>query len=702
MVQPALHLHLDESGGFEGAQRAEVMVMAVLSRWADRPAPAATLWQQAWSAVGHAQAPSLGSFHATDFGDKPTLHKMAAHLAAGWLQHGALTVATSPYSPGRIAPPHCLEMFVEAATRAALDAVAKRYGPGRLSPLSIRVELAYRGGFNTWAAERELIRRIGTGLRPAYGGISTSVNLWVTDVQRSALLVFSDVLSNTAFRALRGGAPTPPFGAQARLAPDGPWRLSPPDLAWLRGAAAEAPTDPTPAPPLPSTPEPRPEPPPPPPPPPSPLPPPPPTPGGRPTLAGLYAELIGPTAPTAEAWFAAHAPDPAQLQPQERAGTVIDILLMGDLLIETRRAWEPARRALALARDLSWHPAWNEGWNTVLEDRVELRLDTLSLVIANHQGGVAATEPDLVRSRERAARLMAVETDTEQVLHHHNREAIGLTNTFRFAEAEAHLAPVLEWLRARSAQSPFGARSVQLGQFLGTAGQLHTLRAHAEGAPDRLDEAQRCFERSLAQDNDPAHIQRQETYLLHLLADRVRLGAPGGSPAEAVAAAQRLTSPPGALERLLDAPTDQRSLADAFTVHAWAKLAVLTEQPMPAAAKLAARFAEELPSSHPWPLLAAWLLPLASAARPSWRFDVADKKLRTALAARAAGPDLVGFLLDVLLLGNNPTPQAATRIAERVPASIADGWAAGGYAARLAACGEGHLSARRLLPFNFC
>ena len=81
--------------------------------------------------------------------------------------------------------------------------------------------------------------------------------------------------------------------------------------------------------------------------------------------------------------------------------------------------------------------------------------------------------------------------------------------------------------------------------------------------------------------------------------------------------------------------------------------------------------------------------------------DVQDKLL----AAMPTGPELVrevGFLLDVLLLGNSPTPQAAARIAERVPASIADGWATGGYAARLAACGEGHLSARRVLPFNFC
>jgi hypothetical protein len=676
MPAELLHLHLDESGKFESARDDEVMVLAVLGRWDDRPSPSevASMWDDAWSAARPGPPPLLPTFHANQHKNKEVLAAAAGALATAWSAEGQLVVASCPWRVADgAAPPDYLDLFVSSAACAIVACVERRHPAGTpLPPLTVRVEAAYRRGFNTWAAERIIERRVLAALRlSGRGGVGVTVCVWVNDVRRSVFLVLSDLLGNVAWRAMQGGGAAP-FGMRVALDEPLIGRLTPAQLEWIRGVAVRT------AEPMLEVPQ----------------------WSARPALADLYQELLSDNPPDAGRWIDAHAADPTRLQPEERAAIVEDILLMGDLLVETRRAWEPARRALALARDLSWHVAWREGWSSLSEDRVALRLDTLALVHANHEGRVV--EAEFSASRARAARLMAADCDTELVLVHHNRECVGLTNAFQFESAFAHLKPVLDWLSSRGATSPFGQRSSQLGHYFGTAGQLFALRAHAAGDPSLLDDASQCFQASLLHDDDPGHQLRQETYQIHLLAERVRLRAPGWGPTEVAAVADRISSSRAALDRFLADPLAARGMGDAFRVHALAKLAAISGQPFPEAAALAELFAKELPDAHPWPLLAAWLLPLASA-RPSWRFGEGSGRLKRALALRSETPDLVGFTLGVVLLDASPsiTPAVVARIAERVPESIRQGWADNGYAERLGRLtGAGRMS--DLLPFNFC
>lgn len=693
-----LHLHLDESGGFEAAQRNEPMVMAILGRWGEHPPEryAQGMWETAWAAARPGPAPDLSNFHGTEYANPRTLDKAGRALASTW--PGAFALVFCRWRKEVGPPPDYVEMLLAAAVRAIDACVAAQVASGAaISSVTVRIEAAYRRGVNMVPLESRIARGAGAALKARGVHVSVTVCLWLTDVNRSVFLVYSDALGIVVRRAIEAGEPLPCGDAIELSQTDSTWRLPATDLAFLRGdgsatgaAPKVAPAVPPPAaaaasPPAAPVITPAPSP-----------------PSGRPALATLYRELLADHAPDAASWIARHVSDPSALDAEERAAIVRDILLLGEQLVEQRREWEPARRARALALDLCLHPAWREGWTEQDDDRADVRIATVGLVLANHAGEVGFDEDDFAADRARAARLLAAECDTEAVLVHHNRVSVGLTNAFRFAAAHAHLAPVLDWLQVRAAQSPFASRSVQLGQYLGTAGQVLSLRAHAAGDAAGLDAAERCFEGALRQDDDPAHQLRQETYLLHLYAERLRLGAPGWDARRALAAADRFAvSSKGALDRLRADPTGRARIGDAFRVHALAKLACVAGGPFPDAGWFAERYAEDLPETHPWPLMAAWLLRLAGA-RPSWRLNPADARLRRALARRADAPDLVAFVTRVVLLAAGPADAVAIAALDaHVPASVRPGWDESGYAARLASWPAGR-SIADLLPFNFC
>ena len=380
----------------------------------------------------------------------------------------------------------------------------------------------------------------------------------------------------------------------------------------------------------------------------------------------------------------------------------VAVVCEGDLAWEQRRDLLAAERALTTARR-----ALQAGFEPLQQDELSLRIDSLETALANHAGTLPHTvEPEAAAIR--TARLLGADRATDAALLFENRRIIARTNAFDFSGALEGGRPIVPWLRTM-ATMPFGPGAnstgsrLQLSQYLGTLGQLHALAGYSTRDTHALDQAVACFREARAGFNDPGDVQRQHTYQLHALAERLRIGDGEWSPARALEEAEALDGPGtrGALQRVVAAGSSAE-LGDVFRLHAWVKLAVLAGAPSGLPDSFHAVLASA-PEVHPWPILAAWARnELVAAGRSSASVPGAIEVV-TRLAKRAAAADLVGFAVKLLLLDGVPKESrpGPETLAKAVPAFIRPGWANGGYADRLARMGELQRPSG-LLPFNFC
>lgn len=231
---------------------------------------------------------------------------------------------------------------------------------------------------------------------------------------------------------------------------------------------------------------------------------------------------------------------------------------------------------------------------------LELRRDSVQQANANHRG-LPSPPPDLPRS-QRLLTLGRPEI-TDEVLHFHNRVAVGYLDQLAFDDALALLAPLEEWRDATVNFAPFetDVADPELGAVLGTKGQALAFRAHANEDLADLDAAIACFRRARTLFLDPADQERQSTYLSHAQLERFRLGH-----GELIEAEDLLTHAPHR-----DLPIDAWS-PDAFRVSLALKAARLGGLDVPWAGGLAQRlhplWKQDRPLRHPYPSIAGGLL----------------------------------------------------------------------------------------------
>ena len=328
-------------------------------------------------------------------------------------------------------------------------------------------------------------------------------------------------------------------------------------------------------------------------------------------------------------------------------------------------------------------------------------MSLLEQVIDNH-AGVGAAEVGQRADLPRSQRLMNAHRAGDAVLLYENRCIIALTNAYRFQEARKHAETMVAWLRGLA--GPFGGGGgAQLGPFLGTLGQCIALDASSRQDASALEQADRCFVEALGLFDAPGDRQRQHTYRLQVVAERVRLNVL--SPEDAWAAAESIDGA-GSNDALARAEAGTFDLGDVFRLHVLQKLAALTGRTL-ADSTLKSMIAS-MPAHHPWPSLALWF-DRSSAADSEWRYSTQRTRLSVMASGLVSGDDVLAWtvrlqLLDSVWAGGGGVANLPTvdKLASLVPEAILAGWEQQGFAARLAA-GWGAVGApSNLLPFNFC
>lgn len=644
-------LYFDESGPFESDATLPWVIVARGGRGATPVAQAFHAgWAQAW-AHPDLEVPDWRTFHATDFDDRRRSHDAACRLAAdasvpgdflGW--YGAAQV------PGARAVD-----YVEAVVGVVVRAAATLLAGAPNEPRRLEFTLAHRVPLNLPALSRLIHERLKAVLRESDGvAPSLSVIPYVSHVNREPALVISDLLCCTTWRAVRDGQQPP---VAVTLIPPKPLRLAQADLDRILGRAQAILEE------------------------------------ARPVAPPLALPVAPPLAlPLAP---------PAPLSPQARLHQAIALLVEADLAIESKRDERPSFAARDAAEALLADQDWCTAVDPLDVDELDLRLSLLEQAIGNHAGVVAAEvgeRADLPRSR----RLMNAHRAGDAVLLYENRCIIALTNAYRFQEARKHAETMVAWLRGLA--GPFGGGGgAQLGPFLGTLGQCIALDASARQDASALEQADRCFVEALGLFDAPGDRQRQHTYRLQVVAERVRLNVL--SPEDAWAAAESIDGA-GSNDALARAEAGTFELGDVFRLHVLHKLAALTGRVY--AASTTKRLVSTMKAYHPWASLALWF-DRSAAADPEWRYSGVRTGMVVSTGRLVAGDSLLAWtvrlqLLDSVWAGGRGVANLPTvdKLASLVPEAILAGWEQQGFAARLAA-GWGAVGApSNLLPFNFC
>ena len=233
---------------------------------------------------------------------------------------------------------------------------------------------------------------------------------------------------------------------------------------------------------------------------------------------------------TAEVWasFGAAAPGafilPAAGDASDRARGEADAKLdKAAALVEDGRDLGAAERILGSIREGALRAS---GVSDRELDLLRLRTVSIRMAIQNHRGGVSGP-PDQGLCERLVSWGDARALD--QVVHLHNRHAVALLNELKIEEALARVSELEEWRAAPQEFLPgtfagLEIRDWQRGALLGTRGQALAFLAHAEADPTRLKDALACFELATRCFTEADDLQRQETYGLHALVERVRLG----------------------------------------------------------------------------------------------------------------------------------------------------------------------------------
>lgn len=371
-------------------------------------------------------------------------------------------------------------------------------------------------------------------------------------------------------------------------------------------------------------------------------------------------------------------------------------LAQAEVALERTRNVGPAEGSIAFARALP-----TAGLAETDLDNLTLATESLELALDSHAGAPIPRHcepgPD-----PRSSRLLAAGRGVDTVLLYENRRVVARTHSWQFSRVLEEFRPVVAWM-GDVAASPFGSPAAQpeLGRMLGTLGQLIALDAHARNDAPALDEADACFEQALAQFGAGPDRERQTTYRLHLLAERIRLRGTGWTEEVVLRELRRLDgASTEAAVRLVLARGGSAPVGAVFRAQAWVKLCAVLRRPSGLVDLLSGDVAA-LPAWHPWPALVGWLRSerIAAGARTS---DPGIVAATLSLARRAATPDLVGLQAFVLLQEGASPVAPFDRIRAHVPGAAVRGWEAGGYDERLARLLDGSGRATDLLPFNFC
>ncbi len=160
-------------------------------------------------------------------------------------------------------------------------------------------------------------------------------------------------------------------------------------------------------------------------------------------------------------------------------------------------------------------------------DLIELRIDSIRLAIANHRG---VSNPPTT-STEQIIRLQRWDDirGRDEVHHYINRTAISHLNALEIDQAEECISACLNWREfdhegAKDALGDDPIFDYQRGALLGTLGQIIAMRAHAHQDPLLVDKAIAIFQEASQYFDDEIDQERQHTYRLHGLLERVRLG----------------------------------------------------------------------------------------------------------------------------------------------------------------------------------
>lgn len=152
---------------------------------------------------------------------------------------------------------------------------------------------------------------------------------------------------------------------------------------------------------------------------------------------------------------------------------------------------------------------------------VELWRALVERSLANHSGEVLNEQP---REEELVQRGLDGSSHVQQLaLELANRRCIARTNDLDFEDAWLEI----EGLRERFIGSG-ESRNSTLGGLLGSLGQVYGFLAHVQQDPSLCDAADACFQEAKLHFEEPADLERQETYLLHSACERLRQGGARG------------------------------------------------------------------------------------------------------------------------------------------------------------------------------
>ncbi len=148
---------------------------------------------------------------------------------------------------------------------------------------------------------------------------------------------------------------------------------------------------------------------------------------------------------------------------------------------------------------------------------VEIWRALVNQSLANHSGDVLSEDP---REAELVQRGLEGSSHVQLLaLELANRRCIARTNALDFEHAWLEL----DSLRERFIGSGEGRNST-LGALLGSLGQGYGFLAHVQQDPSQCDAADECFREAKRHFEEPADLERQETYLLHSACERLRHG----------------------------------------------------------------------------------------------------------------------------------------------------------------------------------
>lgn len=312
---------------------------------------------------------------------------------------------------------------------------------------------------------------------------------------------------------------------------------------------------------------------------------------------------------------------------------------------ETLIAAARARAKGARLRGIAW-------------DMVDARAEGIQLSIRNHDGEPPRpADSEIARLRrlwdsgQPAARELAVRLA--------NRLAVSHTNVLDLDGARAVLSRVLPPRETALKTAPYAAdrssvRDYTLGALHGTVGLVEALTAHAFNDAEHLDVAALSFQEAMSCLYEEDDLERHRTNLMHVLVERVRLGA-------------ALTTDQAAqLDHLIDTTTIEPLLGEgdepvrwhlgAFRVAAALKACALIGR-RPPWAPLVLRALRAVDQStvlkHPYPQLVGWATRIDPTAPRRWR--AALERTRTA----SGTAPLLAWICTSFLEPVSPSPPPA-------------------------------------------